>query len=124
VPLQLSLQGRVEHDAPFIAADDTTESAPSRLSRIGRETNDRQRRSPSKPYPSGRLGDSSWTRGRASSLEANLGAIRSESLWINSDGDGIGGLSHRAGWTLMDTHGRRLAIYGSGGWVFESPRAR
>jgi hypothetical protein len=27
-------------------------------------------------------------------------------------------------WTRADTHGRCLEIYGSEGWVFESPRAR
>jgi hypothetical protein len=29
-----------------------------------------------------------------------------------------------AEWTPVDTDGHRLEIYGSGGWVFESPRAR
>ena len=30
----------------------------------------------------------------------------------------------QAMWTSVDSYGRRLDIYGSGGWVFESPRAR
>jgi hypothetical protein len=30
----------------------------------------------------------------------------------------------RSVWTPLDTHRQGLEIYGSGGWVFESPRAR
>jgi hypothetical protein len=41
-------------------------------------------------------------------------------LW---DTRGIGTLSFRAVWTAVDTHGRRLEIYGSEGWGFESLRA-
>ena len=32
--------------------------------------------------------------------------------------------SFQPAWTPVDTHGHGLEIYGSGGWVFESPRAR
>jgi len=41
---------------------------------------------------------------------------------VDTGGNGSLLLSHV--WTDVDTHGQRLAIYGSGGWVFESPRAR
>jgi len=40
------------------------------------------------------------------------------------DFSGIGRPSYSTVWTVLDTYGRRLEMYGSGGWVFESPRAR
>jgi hypothetical protein len=40
------------------------------------------------------------------------------------DSGGLGRPQFQARWTLTDPHGHRLVIYGSGGWVFESPRAR
>jgi hypothetical protein len=57
-------------------------------------------------------------------LGAKLGAIRVGPLRSCVDTGGIGSqlLSHVR--TDVDVHGRRLEIYGSGGWVFESPRAR
>ena len=39
------------------------------------------------------------------------------------DPGGIGSLLLSHVWTDVDTYGHRLEIYGSGGWVFESPRA-
>jgi hypothetical protein len=40
------------------------------------------------------------------------------------DSDGHGSLPFQDIWTAADAHGHRLEIYGSEGWVFESPRAR
>jgi hypothetical protein len=55
---------------------------------------------------------------------AKLGAIRGGPRRSCVDSGGIRGqlLSHA--WTDLETHGHVLEIYGSGGWVFESPRAR
>jgi hypothetical protein len=52
--------------------------------------------------------------------------VESHSLWIHAgavDADGIKSLKRRAEWTSSDALGRRLDIYGSGGWGFESLRA-
>ena len=55
---------------------------------------------------------------------AKLGAIRRGLVWTAGDIGGIERLPFQVRWTLLDTRGHRLEIYGSGGWVFESPRAR
>ena len=39
------------------------------------------------------------------------------------DTGGLEGPPFQRVWTLMDPHGRRLEIYGSEGWGFESLRA-
>ena len=39
------------------------------------------------------------------------------------DTGGLEGPPFQRVWTLMDPHGRRVEIYGSGGWGFESLRA-
>jgi len=56
-------------------------------------------------------------------LGAKLGAIRGGSLRTAVDADGLESLSFRAVWTAADGCGRRLEIYGSEGWGFESLRA-
>jgi len=53
-----------------------------------------------------------------------LGAIRGGMPWTAVDRDGTRGNKALVEWTLVDAQGRQLEIYGSGGWVFESPRAR
>jgi len=58
------------------------------------------------------------------SLGAKLGAIRGGLPRTAVDAGGIEVLLLRQVWILMDVRGRRLEIYGSGGWVFESPWAR
>ena len=50
-----------------------------------------------------------------------FGVDRSGRKWTLVE---IGSLLLSHVWTDMDARGRRLEIYGSGGWVFESPRAR
>ena len=55
---------------------------------------------------------------------AKLGAIRGGFKRTAVDVVGLETRHRQAELTPMDTHGHRLAIYGSGGWVFESPRAR
>ena len=55
---------------------------------------------------------------------AKLGAIPCGRRWTATDARGPESPSFQAVWTPVDTHGQRLEIYGSGGWVFESPRAR
>jgi hypothetical protein len=55
---------------------------------------------------------------------AKLGAIRGGLPRFCMDGGGHGGFPFLRVWTAADIPGRRLEIYGSGGWVFESPRAR
>jgi len=55
---------------------------------------------------------------------AKLGAIRGGLLRSCMDGEGHESLPFQDVWTAVDVHGHRLEIYGSGGWVFESPRAR
>ena len=57
-------------------------------------------------------------------MGAILGAIRCGLPWKVVDRYRASDVSDQADWTLMDAHVRRLEIYGSGGWVFESPRAR
>jgi hypothetical protein len=57
-------------------------------------------------------------------MGAKLGAIVCGFLWTAVDSDGIESPSFRPVRTTVDTSGRGLEIYGSGGWVFESPRAR
>ena len=57
-------------------------------------------------------------------LGAKLGAIRGGPRRSCVDTGGIGSLLLSHIWTDVDARGRRLEIYGSGGWVFESPRAR
>jgi len=61
---------------------------------------------------------------RATHLGAKLGAIPCGPHRTGVDAGGHGTLSFQALWTLLDTRGHGLEIYGSGGWVFESPRAR
>jgi hypothetical protein len=53
-----------------------------------------------------------------------MGAILCGFIETAVDTGGRGRLQFRALATLLDVGGRRLEIYGSGGWVFESPRAR
>jgi hypothetical protein len=55
---------------------------------------------------------------------AKLGAMLSGLLRTAMDAGGLGSASLQALRTPMDTYGHGLDIYGSGGWVFESPRAR
>ena len=55
---------------------------------------------------------------------AKLGAILYGPCRMAVDTGGLESPQFRAPWTLMDACGHRLDIYGSGGWVFESPRAR
>jgi hypothetical protein len=57
-------------------------------------------------------------------LGAKLGANRGELQRTAVDAGGIGSLSLNHIWTDVGPRGRRLEIYGSGGWVVESPRAR
>ena len=57
-------------------------------------------------------------------MGAKLGAILCGLAWTVVDTDGIGTVQDQDVWTFLDARGRRLEIYGSGGWVFESPRAR
>jgi hypothetical protein len=52
-----------------------------------------------------------------------MGVIRGGLLRSAVDSGGLES-PFRPGWTPGDAHGHRLEIYGSGGWVFESPRAR
>jgi hypothetical protein len=47
-----------------------------------------------------------------------------ELVWTAVGSSGTGSLLFRSARTPLDTHGHGLEIYGSGGWVFESPRAR
>ena len=56
-------------------------------------------------------------------MGAKLGAIRCGFLWTPVDGGGLESPSFRPVWTPVDTYGRRLENYGSGGWGFESLRA-
>ena len=53
-----------------------------------------------------------------------MGAIRGGRERMAVDARGLGTPYSQALWTVLDLCGRRLEIYGSGGWVFESPRAR
>ncbi len=55
---------------------------------------------------------------------AKLGAILCGPHQTGVDGNGIETTLFQALWTPMDTYGRRLEIYGSEGWGFESCRAR
>ena len=55
---------------------------------------------------------------------AKLGAIRGGMPWTAVDRGGARGTRCLVEWTLVDAHGCGLETYGSGGWVFESPRAR
>ena len=55
---------------------------------------------------------------------AKLGAILRGFLRTAVDARGFDISSFQPRWTLLDALGHRLEIYGSGGWVFESPRAR
>jgi hypothetical protein len=57
-------------------------------------------------------------------LGAKLGAILSGLVWTALDSSGTRSLQFQSVWTPLDLGGHRLEIYGSGGWVFESPRAR
>jgi hypothetical protein len=57
-------------------------------------------------------------------MGAKLGAIRGGFVGTAVDAGGTGSIAHKAVWTPVDIHGHALDIYGSGGWVFESPRAR
>jgi hypothetical protein len=57
-------------------------------------------------------------------MGAKLGAILCGFLRTRMDAGGPEWPSSRPMWISVDTHGPRLEIYGSGGWVFESPRAR
>ncbi len=52
---------------------------------------------------------------------AELGAFPCGPHRTAVDVDGLGRPSFRALRTPLDIYGRRLEIYGSGGWVFESP---
>jgi hypothetical protein len=52
-----------------------------------------------------------------------LGAIRGGLLRTPVDGYGHRTVPFRAVWTAVDAHRRRLEIYGSEGWGFESLRA-
>jgi hypothetical protein len=63
-----------------------------------------------------------WVAQR-SSLGAKMGVIRGGLLRSAVDSGGLES-PFRPGWTPGEAHGHRLEIYGSGGWVFESPRAR
>jgi hypothetical protein len=53
----------------------------------------------------------------------SLGAICGGLLRLSMDGDGIASLQYKAEGTAVDARGRRLDIYGSEGWGFESLRA-
>ena len=55
---------------------------------------------------------------------AKLGAIRFGSQRTAVDSGGNESRSFWHVWTFLDALGRRLEIYGSGGWGFESSRAR
>ena len=55
---------------------------------------------------------------------AMLGAIRGGPRRSCVDTRGIESLLLSHVWTDVDARGHPLEIYGSGGWVFESPRAR
>ena len=57
-------------------------------------------------------------------LGAKLGAILCGFRQTRVDAGGLENPSIRPVWTPVDAHGHGLEIYGSGGWVFESPRAR
>ena len=57
-------------------------------------------------------------------LGAKLGAILSGLVRTALDSSGTPSLQFQSVWTPLDLGGHRLEIYGSGGWVFESPRAR
>lgn len=48
-------------------------------------------------------------------LGAKLGAIRGGFKWTAADAVGLGTRHRQAGWTLVDTRGHALEIYGSGG---------
>ncbi len=53
--------------------------------------------------------------GSSAALGAKLGAIRCGLVWTGVDACGIETLSFRAVWTVVDTHGHGLEIYGSEG---------
>jgi len=55
---------------------------------------------------------------------AKLGAIRCGFKPTAVDACGVEAPSFQAVRTIMDGSGHHLEVYGSGGWVFESPRAR
>ena len=57
-------------------------------------------------------------------LGAKLGAIRGGPRRSCVDTGGLGSLLLSHVWAAADTQGHGLEFYGSGGWVFESPRAR
>ncbi len=57
-------------------------------------------------------------------LGAKLGAILCGIVRTAVDAGGLDATQDQAVWTFLDAYGHRLEIYGSGGWVFESPRAR
>ena len=52
-----------------------------------------------------------------------MGAIRGGPRLSCVDTGGIGSLLLSHVWAAADAHGRRLEIYGSGGWGFKSLRA-
>jgi hypothetical protein len=54
---------------------------------------------------------------------AKLGAIFCGLVWTAVDSSGTGSLQFQSVWTPADLRGRRLEIYGSEGWGFESLRA-
>ena len=56
-------------------------------------------------------------------LRAKLGANRRGLAGMAVDAGGIETGQERPAWTLVYGRGHGLAIYGSGGWVFESLRA-
>ncbi|HVR78619.1 MAG TPA: hypothetical protein VMS99_09535 [Acidimicrobiia bacterium] len=66
----------------------------------------------------------SLTGSLITALGAKLGAMLYALVWTAVDSSGTGSLRARSEWTPLDTRGHGLDIYGSGGWVFESPRAR
>jgi hypothetical protein len=53
-----------------------------------------------------------------------MGAILRALVWTAVDSSGPESPLFRPVRTPLDTCGHGLEIYGSGGWVFESPRAR
>ena len=57
-------------------------------------------------------------------MGAKLGAILCGFLRTRMDAGGPEWPSFRPMWTSVDAPGHPSEIYGSGGWVFESPRAR
>ncbi|CAN5746471.1 hypothetical protein BH23ACT5_BH23ACT5_18520 [soil metagenome] len=57
------------------------------------------------------------------SVGAKLGAIRGGFVRTVLDTGGVKTIQEQDVWTLRDTRGRRLEIYGSGGWGFQSLRA-